>query len=98
VSSVLTFTENNGFRDVGLNDNNKIVDLGPVITPTLVGTINQPQAIVIPMANIEALELGRDLCDAFAKAYHESENKKHCCADKGEKKQEIDFKHIDTLI
>ena len=61
IPTVLAFTENNGLRNVGLSDEGDVFDIGPVITPTIIGTPYTPDCMVVPIHNIEALETSKQL-------------------------------------
>ena len=61
VDTVLTFTENNGLRHAGMNENNELIDMGPVTNPVVIGPKSHPQALVVPMANIAAVAKAQDM-------------------------------------
>lgn len=61
VDTVLTFTENNGLRHAGMNENQELLDMGPVTNPVVIGPKSHPQALVVPMANIAAIAKAQDM-------------------------------------
>lgn len=61
VDTVLTFTENNGLRHAGMNEDNELIDMGPVTNPVVIGPKSHPQALVVPMANISAVAKAQDM-------------------------------------
>ena len=65
IEAVVTFTENNGFRIAGMNENEELVDLGPVTNPMLVGPKSHPQALLVPLANVNAAAKATDMLNGF---------------------------------
>lgn len=61
VDTVLTFTENNGLRHAGMNEEHELIDMGPVTNPVVIGPKSHPQALVVPMANIAAVAKAQDM-------------------------------------
>lgn len=61
VDTVLTFTENNGLRHAGMNEEHELIDMGPVTNPVVIGPKSHPQALVVPMANISAVAKAQDM-------------------------------------
>lgn len=61
VDTVLTFTENNGLRHAGMNENDELIDMGPVTNPVVIGPKSHPQALVVPLANTAAVAKAQDM-------------------------------------
>lgn len=61
VDTVLTFTENNGLRHAGINEEGELIDMGPVTNPVVIGPRSHPQALVVPMANIASVAKAQDM-------------------------------------
>lgn len=51
VAGGISNTINEGFRHVSCNENGDIIDLGPVITPCIIGNVSSAQGIFIPFNN-----------------------------------------------
>lgn len=54
-----------GFRVVGSDSNKNLIDCGPLTTPFVTG-VNRPEALIIPLNNMQALENGVEFIHSYA--------------------------------
>lgn len=99
VDTVLTFTENNGLRHAGMNENNELIDMGPVVNPVIIGPKSHPQAMVVPINNIAAVAKAQDML-YNAVIHHveeEAENTSPRCTENAHLKKVTDSYCMHTL-
>lgn len=93
VQTVVGFTENNGFRNIGMNDMGEMIDLGPVVATTIVGTKYVPSAIIVPMFNIDAIKTANEIMNNALDAYNGIPSKPAT-----ESIESADLDHITSLL
>lgn len=74
VNTILTFTENNGLRHAGMNEDDELIDMGPITNPVLVGPESHPQALVVPIANIAAVSKAKDMLNNVLTNFIQDQN------------------------
>lgn len=69
-------TINKGFRYAAVDKNGNTIDLGPVIAPCIIGNVNRPEGIYIPVSSREAMTEGINYAINMVYAYDDMRNSK----------------------
>ena len=62
-------TANEGFRYTGLDEKNRVVDLGPVNTPVIVGDDIRPCGLYVPFSDIDAVNQSIEFLNAIRQSF-----------------------------